>query len=212
MAGSTRPHLSLPEYERIFQVIYSVLDGRARIAHACLFFSWVGTKILEQKHRIPARPVAGAAAYLADEKISHCVLLGRITNDALTSSRTAFHSWIESEGIVIDFLAPLFEDSLRDDGHQVTVPRRMFQKPRSEMAGNLNDLRREGDFLLVDNPSLTHELFDKFTQRPGQMDLANACLTWYEPYPTALRPMLLTNDLGESYPLRFTGPAITGAW
>ncbi|MBQ4762012.1 DUF2026 domain-containing protein [Pectobacterium versatile] len=38
--------LSSQEYERIYQIIYSVLEGRANTPHVCMFFAIVGFFIL----------------------------------------------------------------------------------------------------------------------------------------------------------------------
>ena len=44
----SRTVVPLPDYERIFRVIYSVIDEHANTPHACVFFAVVGAAILEQ--------------------------------------------------------------------------------------------------------------------------------------------------------------------
>ena len=61
-----RSVISFADYERIFEVIFGALDGRARTAHACLFFAAAGAFLLHKRYRISARPVVGGAAYLLD--------------------------------------------------------------------------------------------------------------------------------------------------
>ena len=46
--------IPLGDYERIFRVIFSVIDNHARTAHACLFFSIVGSLILKKAYKIDA--------------------------------------------------------------------------------------------------------------------------------------------------------------
>lgn len=51
---ASRTLILFPDYKRIFGVIFSVLDGRAHTAHACILFSLVGAMILKTKYRIQA--------------------------------------------------------------------------------------------------------------------------------------------------------------
>jgi hypothetical protein len=206
--------IPFPDYERIFGVIVSVLEGRARTAHACVFFALTGAAILEQKYKIKATPRAGAAAYVVDDQTDppRAQLFGRIENEALTSAPDAFHCWIEANGIVVDFMAPLFEDSLRSVGSTLAVPRRMFQKPMSEMAASPAAMRTDGDFVLQPDSMLAQRLFGAFAARAGSVDLLNVCLAWYTRPPKPLPKMAMQNDLGEVHPLKLKAPAISGTW
>lgn len=211
---ASRTIIPFSDYKRIFGVICGVLDERAHTAHACIFFALVGAMILKMKYRIEATPMAGAAVYLVDARSDpkNVSLFGRFENDELVSADDAFHCWIEANGVVVDFMAPLFEDSLRSVGSKIPVPRRMFQKPKSQMACSLSDLRDEGDFLLQPNRILSKQLFQAFAGRPVSVDLLNVCLAWYTRPPKSLPQMSIQNDLGEVYPLKLKGPAIDGIW
>ena len=44
-AASPKLQLTLPEYGRIYEVIYSVLEGRANTPFACMFFAAAGALI-----------------------------------------------------------------------------------------------------------------------------------------------------------------------
>jgi hypothetical protein len=204
--------IPLSDYERIFRVIFSVIDNHARTAHACLFFSIVGSLILKRAYRIDAVPVAGAAAFMIDSEKNNVVGFGRPENGMFNSYDDAFHCWIEADGIVVDFLAPLFAESARGYGHDVAIPSKMFQKPRSTMVASLDEFRRDGDFFLAPNPALSRQLFERFFQRVTATDLGNVCLTWYAKPPKKLRPMKMINDLGEIEALTLRGPTVTGAW
>jgi hypothetical protein len=212
--AAPRTVIPYPDYKRIFGVIFSVLDERAHTAHACIFFALVGALILKMKYRIEATPIAGAAVYLVDARSDpkNVSLFGRFENEELVSADDAFHCWIEAKGVVVDFMAPLFEDSLRSVGSKIPVPRRMFQKPKSQMANLLSELRGEGDFLLQPNMALSNELFQAFAGRPASVDLLQVCLAWYVRPPKPLPQMAMRNDLGEVFPLKLNGPAIDGIW
>ena len=83
--------ITLPEYERVFRVIYSVIDDHANTPHACMFFSFVGAFILEKKLKIKATPVAGASVLYVDAISNNAITFGEFSDGTLTSHREAFH-------------------------------------------------------------------------------------------------------------------------
>lgn len=211
--ASSRLAIALPDYERIFRVIYSVINEHANAPHACIFFASVGAAILELKYKIKARPVAGAAAFGVDSKSAMVSTFGQVVGDELVSNETAFHCWVQAGDIVIDFMAPLFKESLRSYGHDVDVPRRMFQKPIAEMASSVHELHREGSFFLCPNLQLTMDLLQSFAAKPTNGDLANVCLAWYTKPPKKLAAdMGMRDDEGRTYFLKPTGPIVSGVW
>lgn len=211
--ATPRTVIPLPDYERIFRIIFSVLDERANTPSACLFFTLVGAFILEKQYKLKANPVAGAAAYMVNTETATVATFGRFADEELTSSDDAFHCWIESNGVVIDFMAPLFGESMKARGYNDAVPERMFQKPRSEIADSVHDLRREGAFFLAPNLSLTTELFQAFMQRPANTDLMKVCLEWYRRPPKSLPSNIgMRDDLGNIFKLELHGPRVTGVW
>lgn len=208
-----RKVIPLSDYERIFRVIYSVLDEHANTPHACLFFAIAGAAILELKYKIQAKPIAGAAAFGVHGSSSTVSTFGRIVDADLVSAEDAFHCWIQAGDIVIDFMAPLFRESLLTYGHDVAVPRRMFQKSISEMAQSLDELYQEGTFILNPNIQLTTKLIQSFFTRPANADLVNICLEWYAKPPKKLSTgMSVSDDEGRIYLLKPIGPEITGVW
>lgn len=66
MAGAAKLQLTLPEYRRIYEVIHSVLEGRANTPFACMFFAAAGALMLNKHYRISARAVAGAFLLCTD--------------------------------------------------------------------------------------------------------------------------------------------------
>lgn len=211
----TRLHtvIPLPDYERIFRVIYSVIDDHANTAHACIFFSMAGAAILRKKYKLEATAVAGAAAFAIHGESGTVSTFGRFRDGELVSAEESFHCWVQCQGVIIDFLAPLFAESLKTYGHNIAVPRRMFQKPLAEMACSVHDLRGEGAFFLRPNLDLTRELYRSFSERPMNADLVNVCLAWYARPPKRLSTTMgMLDDEGKTYYLSQKGPRLEGVW
>ena len=103
-----RPLLPLPDYQRIYQVIYSVLEASevARTHRACILFTIAGTMILRDHYKLPATISAGFMGMMVDEKSSTVAMYGRM-GDGLESDDQAFHAWVECQGWLIDFMAPI---------------------------------------------------------------------------------------------------------
>ena len=203
----------MPDYERIFRVIYSVIEQHAHTPHACIFFTLVGAAILETKYKIKARPIAGAAAIAVHAPSGTVSTFGKLVDNDLVSQADSFHCWIQAGEVILDFMAPLFKESLQTYGHDIPVPRRMFQKPLREMSPNIYELRGEGAFYLRPNPELALDLFSSFSKRHMNTDLANVCMTWFAKPPKPLPTnMGMSDSDGNQYYLRPKGPQLTGAW
>jgi hypothetical protein len=158
--------------------------------------------------------MAGAAAYMVNSRCDPMSVhvFGRFEEKMLISANDAFHCWIEADGVIIDFMAPLFNAALRSVGSTISIPKRMFQKSASDVANAFDDMKKEGDFLLAPNSALARTLFDSFLGRPRSVDLVHVCTTWYSRSPTQLRDMSMQEDRGNVYPLALKGPEIEGTW
>lgn len=213
-AMKTKPLIPLLDYLRIHGVIRSLLDSvDAHTAHACMFFSTAGAAILREFYRKDAMPVAGAAFYLVDGEQRNALSFAKLESGLVQSSDTAFHAWVQCEGYVIDFMAPMFPETCASSGHPFTAPRRMFQKRWSDMAPSHEHLDHEGDFHLVPNPELTVDLRRSFLQKPASADLVNICLHWYKRPPKSIAPeLLMQNDLGEVTKIRLKTVAVSATW
>ena len=88
-----RPLLPLPDYQRIYQVIYSVLvaSGIATTHRACIFFASVGTMILREHYGLPATISAGCMALMLDEHKANVVIYGRV-EDSVFLNRSEEHT------------------------------------------------------------------------------------------------------------------------
>ena len=121
-----RPLLALPDYQRIYQVIYSVLEASevARTHRACILFTIAGTLILREHYKLPATISAGFMGMMVDAKSSTVAMYGRM-GDGPESDGQAFHAWVECQGWLIDFMAPIMGMAFKEDGHPLDVPRWM---------------------------------------------------------------------------------------
>jgi hypothetical protein len=204
--------IPLQDYERIFRVAYSVLEGmNARTGRACIFFSMVGAAILYNFYKKRAIIAAGAAFYRVDDESSTVVAYGHLDGEHASSSHAAFHSWLQCDDVLIDFMAPVFANSLRLDGHTVAPPAKMFQRPLVAMAAAPTALKREGDFYVLPDVQLTNELFAE--RKVSETDLVDVCVHWYKRPPKPIDPVLtIMDDLRQRTDLTLQGPRVEAAW
>ncbi|WP_180126076.1 DUF2026 family protein [Rhodoferax sp. BLA1] len=207
----THPLLPLPDYQRIYQVIYSVLQASevACTHRACILFTIAGTLILREHYKLPATISTGVMAMMVNEKNSTVAMYGRM-GDGPESDSQAFHAWVECKGWLIDFMAPIMGIGFKEDGHVQHVPRWMLQKPLADQKTCINDLRRTGDYYLEHDSALAESLID--SQSGSSIDLANVCLSWFRRPPSALKELALGDSQGTPKKLVLRAPSIDGVW
>lgn len=203
--------LTLPEYNRMFGTIYSILEGRADTPHACLFFASAGALILNKHYKHPARAVGGAFMLCTDDDPS-VMVFGQVVDGVITSSGDGFHFWVQTEHHIIDFMAPIYAENLKNLGVTKDVPRKMFQKSIAKESLSPNELTTSGDFFTNPNLRLTEELIDNFLSSRSTTDLLQACGRWFAKYPRKMSDISLLDDTGNIHKVRFESPAIRGAW
>ncbi|MCK2120674.1 DUF2026 family protein [Pseudomonas aeruginosa] len=207
--------ITLPEYNRIFQVVHSVsaaLDDRP--GASCLFYNTVGAFLLERSLGVQARPRMGAAFFRVDDATDTVLVFAeRDETGGCVSTRNGFHCWVETENHIIDFTAPVYRRYLADIGGNIQLPRKMFQKPKSSMASSCDFLVDEGDYYVESNPELTMELMSKGAGSAAVGDLAEACLQWFKRPPKKMRSTLpLMDDRGRLTEIKLTGLSVVGVW
>lgn len=210
-AAPPKLQLTLPEYNRIYEVIYSVLEGRANTPYACMFFAITGAFLLQEHYKIAARPVAGAF-FLCVDPTPSVISYAKNEDGLFTSDLDGFHMWVQTQTHVIDFMAPIFKDSLKGKDYNGAVPRKMFQRPLSAEAESIDSLHELGDFYTLPNIEMTNERVQSFMDRPSHMDLLSAANRWFKKHPKKLDDLSLLNDLGEVHKLTLSAPKISGAW
>jgi hypothetical protein len=210
--------LTLPDYQRMHLVIASVLNSvEANTPKACLFFAVAGAFLIESTHKRPARPVVGAAFYRVNEATGFTMAFGRLESEngmgVVSSDEGAFHCWIESDGMVIDLMAPLFHESVRSAGRIESVARKMFQRPTVAMSQSPYDLKKEGDFFLRPDPTLGMRLLNGFISKLSNEDLVKVCEYWYKPLPKVMQSTIqMGSDDGSIRNIRLERVGLVGAW
>lgn len=204
----TKNPLTAQEYERIYQVIHAVLEDRANTPHACMFFAIAGSFILNKHHGISARPVAGAFLLCVDETPS-VLSIGKNEGNTISWDENNFHMWVQTEHHIVDFIAPIFLESVQA---RIDVPRRMFQRRQESESPSIDDLSAPGDFYTLPDPDLSEHFVDVFMDRPNHVDLLLAIDAWYKPYPAPLAQMALLDNYGKVEPLRVVAPRVDGLW
>lgn len=212
--SSHRPLLPLADYQRIFRVIHSVLDSvDANIPAASFFFSVTAAQILKKFYKMNAFPVAGAAFYLVSKEGDGALSFGVLEDGKVDSNSDAFHCWVQCDGVVLDFMAPVFQELLAAAGHPMAVPRQMFQKDMTRMCASSNELAVQGDFSLQPNLALTKMLLQQFMGKAALSNLSQVCVDWYRKPPKELDTDLVmqaADGIGTS--IRLSRLQVIGAW
>lgn len=202
------------DYQRVFRVIKSVLDGdNAKTAGACKFFSVAGAYILEKNYGIQARPLAGAAMYMVNAQERQVMHFGHLANNSFTSDKDAYHCWVESEGTIIDFMAPIFQENMDAYGTmKLKIPRRMFQKPMSSMAESPAEFDQDGDFFMTINPQLTYEVLGELMTTPLFQDLIGLCVAWLGRRGKSVAPTFKVGSTEGPKTFKLTDTMVEGTW
>jgi hypothetical protein len=207
--------IKLNDYARIFRVVHSVSEAVGNTAgRACLFYNVIGAALLEVNYKIKARPVMGSAFFAVHEPSATVLAYShRTENGQISSSSDAFHCWVQAEGCVVDFTAPVYRESIEKLGYTYKIPRKMFQKPFQLMARAHDHLAREGDFYIEPNVDLTNEMMARFFSSHAARDLGEVCMTWFTKPPKRINEkMKMSNDLGKITSMLLTDIEVSGAW
>lgn len=215
MLNRSRPPITLPEYERLFRLIHSVVVNEGGDpSKACLFFGIAGAYLLSTHHRLKnARPVAGLAGYNLRTPTNLFVIFGGKNDEELSSDADHFHCWIEVDGWIIDFTAPLFDEMAPPERKGATIPRLMFQKPAVTDAVNFTGLTTPGSYVHIPNAALTNALMFNFTRKPAHGDLIEICEKWYvRPPKKMLQSIGIGDQHGNMKEVRLSRISVEGLW
>ena len=212
---SPSPPIPFPDYQRIFRVLKTVVDAADLDAeHASKFFSVAGAIMVEQIYKRRCQPVAGTAFYQLGNANDTVLSFTDPGKDQYSStSERNFHCWVLCDGYVIDFMAPLFREFVRETGNARNCPRKMFQKPLGTMAESPRLMPAPGDFYMLPDVDLTRATIKEFHESNFLKGLLDVCMQWYRkpPRKIASQLMLETNE-GSPVEMRLTGITLTGAW
>lgn len=196
------------DYHRIYRVINSLLiNENANPAVACMYFATFGAFILGQHYRIKATPKGGLAAYNLGGTL---VLFADHREDGyVTGAGENFHCWVEAEGWAIDFMAPAFRESARE----LSVPSKMFQRPLSSMAPDINSLAQSGDFFYQSEAEASARRFADWHRLAMIGDLATVAANWFRKSPRQMPGSIsVANQSGTLKSVPLAGNSLVGAW
>lgn len=199
--------IPLADYNRIHQVAHGVLSDIANVERACVFFACFGAMMLSKHYKIPARVVAGAFGLCAADK-PDVLFFGKIKDGEIASAADGFHMWIQTKSHIIDFMAPIYQEAFSTVRPDLTIPRRMLQRPIITEAKRAAQLNKTGDFITYPDLQLTDLLVDNFLNHPDGPDLIRVAEEWFGSRKRAqTKSFSMLNDLGEV--LRLTLPQTT---
>jgi hypothetical protein len=212
---ASRSPIPLRDYQRIFRVLKSVLDSTdAKTEQTSVFFSMAGAFLVQQVYKKRCQPVAGAAYYrLDDESGTVLSFADQDEKHDEHSSGKGFHCWVLCEGYIIDFMAPLFRESLHARGFPGNCSRKMFQKPLSAMMDSPLLMRKPGDFYMLPNVELTRKASEEFYASAEAKNLLNICMHWYKKPPKNVdRQLSIQSNDGKITHLTLSELSVTGSW
>lgn len=209
--------LTLPEYNRVFQVAYSILEWRgANTPHSCMFFAAIGALILSRHYNVEARPVAGALVLCTDSSGSggrpNVISIGKNDGGIISSDENEFHMWVQTRSHVIDFMSPIFHEAISSAGHSFSIPRKMLQRRHETESDRIASINTAGQFLTLPNPELTEYFCRELAERNSHLDILNIATKWFKKYPKKMKDITITDDLGQLSSIKLHGPSAVGAW
>ncbi|EHS53395.1 protein of unknown function DUF2026 [Rhizobium sp. PDO1-076] len=196
------------DYQRIYRVINSLLvNENADPAVAGMYFATFGAFILKQHYKVNAVPKSGLAAYNLGGTL---ILFADHRDDGhVTGAGENFHCWVEADGFAIDFMAPAFSES----GRELSLPSKMFQKPLSAMADDINALSQSGDFFYQSEPEASARRFAAWRGQTMIGDLATVAAQWFRKSPKHMASAISSKDpRGKLREIPLTGNALSGSW
>jgi hypothetical protein len=206
--------IPLQDYERIYQTIYSVLKSEdANVTHSCLYFAVFGAFILETHYKIRANPVAGVAGYRIGHDEKNVLMFAELIGDKLTATSNGFHCWIEADGWLIDFMAPIFPLLMAVIGHSKPCGRKMMQKRLSLVTTSAASLQSIGDFYCIPDLERTNELMTYFQSKPSNANLAQISANWFKRPPKKMsKEIQIYDGKGKTNQVSLIGEMLDGVW
>lgn len=206
--------IPFPDYKRIFLTIYTILKNEdGDINKAGTYFSIIGAYLLKRHYQIDAKARMGVALYRFDEEEKNILAFAVKNGDKYDCSEDGFHAWIEADGWMIDFMAPLFRDKLKSMSKSVSCESRMFQKPLDAMCSSVEELSHSGDFLVMKDENFSNEIIDDFFSYHMNMDLAEICSAWYRKPPFKMAKVAgIVNNKGQLRNISLRHRNILGSW
>ena len=204
--------ITLKQYELIYRVVASIGKNFSHGAgRSCQFYNVNGALLLEKIFKVKAKPVMGAAFIRLTDDGNTLSFAGEENGD-FYSNQDAFHCWVETENNILDFTAPEYREALSQAGSDNRVNRNMFQKPKTSMSENPDEMAYVGDFYFESNLALTSNLLANMFEKPATQDLAKIALEWCKRSKKAISSFDIIDDLGEVISIPPITHNVIGTW
>ena len=204
--------ITLSEFNRVYQVAHGTIANEATVERSCVFFSIVGSYVLNNCLGVAARPVAGG--FLMRPVIeSNCIVFAKEEDGRWSWGDDAFHMWVETEDHIIDYMSPIYREAFAKAEFSADIPRKIFQVRKDAESLSPNELEHIGAFFTFPDSALSAELIDLFVSRPINTDLLNVAATWFGHAKKRLRPsMQMMSSDGKLQTLTVPGTFARSAW
>ncbi len=172
--------ISIQEYKRIFETIYSVLKHVGlEPENNCVYFSLVGAVLLKEHFNIECKSYSGIAAYYVNSEINAVLAFAKQTDKGYIASTNGFHSWNQNNDFIVDFTSPLFPEMLMQRYGKKICKRKMFQRKVVEQCQSPKEFNKPGDFYHLPDIEFGKELIGMFANNPMNMDIVTTCNNWF---------------------------------
>lgn len=206
--------IPLKDYERISKIIYSILKNEdADMEKSCLYYSFFGAHILKEHYKLDAKVRAGIAGYRLGNGEKNLLMFAEVVGGKLTCSENGFHCWVEVEGWLIDFMAPIFPNVMLSAGYDESCAPKMMQKKLGQMVESPDALSSSGEFFLSSHQDMMEELFEHFVSKSANTDLIEICSRWYKKPPKKMmKEISISDGKGRISNVQLKGRSVVGVW
>jgi len=209
--------ITLPDYRRIYSTIHSLLLADAVDSQAASFlFSVYGAQILKRHYGIAAQPVVGSAAYHLGLQ-AKVLAFGDYQNGRLESHENQHHCWVEADGWLIDFMAPLYPALVKRAGQSAKIDSWMMQKPLAKAKKTLAEVQKQGDYYLLENDALASQKMSQMVTEKSHIQRGKLALDWFVKAPKKMPSPLNVNfepnqDASKTKLIPYKSFLVSGAW
>jgi len=209
--------ITLADYRRIYSTIHSLLIADSVNSHeASMLFSVYGAQILKRHYGIAAQPVVGSAAYHLGWQ-AKILAFGEYQSGHLQSNDSQHHWWVEADGWMIDFMAPLFPVLVKRSGKEAQIEPWMMQKPMVKAKKTLAAVQNQGDFLLVKNDHLASQKMSQMVTEKAHIQRGKLAVDWFVKAPKKMPSPLNVKfegaqDVSKKKLIAYKSFLVSGSW
>ena len=209
--------ITLADYRRIYSTIHSLLIADSVNSHeASMLFSVYGAQILKRHYGIAAKPVVGSAAYHLGWQ-AKILAFGEYQSGHLQSNDSQHHWWVEADGWMIDFMAPLFPVLVKRSGKEAQIEPWMMQKPMVKAKKTLAAVQNQGDFLLVKNDHLASQKMSQMVTEKAHIQRGKLAVDWFVKAPKKMPSPLNVKfegaqDVSKKKLIAYKSFLVSGSW